>query len=211
MKNILLITGIVALFAVRSATAGTITVHDGFTTASALADFLAASTGTDHTETFDVLNHTPGVTITEGGYSHYGYFRIGGVNPIGEDYIFSDYLRGPEADRYTTFAFNPGTYSFGGDWFLGINGFGLGISINVGGATLTHQINDDSDGHFWGFTSDVPIESVVLSAGTQGGFSETYKMDNLRFSTLAVPESGSTASFLGIAIVLLGLASRRFK
>jgi hypothetical protein len=34
-------------------------------------------------------------------------------------------------------------------------------------------------------------------------------MDDLRFSSFAVPESGSTVAFLGMVIVLLGLARRR--
>lgn len=156
------------------------------------------------TETFDDAILTPGLTFT----SNTGAAFISGG-------VFNDQL---EPGENTTFSFVPVITGFGANFNLTPGGPGLGIvvtSVLPGGGTevVSQEIPNNFSGQFFGFISSGAVASVQLTSGTQGGFGETYNLDNLTFggSVSAVPEpstliSGSMAGLLG-----LGAAWRRRK
>ncbi|TGD64627.1 hypothetical protein EYC08_10135 [Tabrizicola sp. WMC-M-20] len=93
----------------------------------------------------------------------------------------------------TTWSFGSAINGFGGLWNLaGPGGEGTGIALTLtlfGGAVelLSFEVSNTLSGQFFGFISDQSFTSVLFSAGTQGGFAETYNLDNLTTGVAAVP------------------------
>lgn len=113
----------------------------------------------------------------------------------------------------TTWTFSTATYAFGGAWDLespSVDGPGTGIAFYLNGSTLVPgEVPNSFAGSFFGFTSDVPFSSVLMTAGSQGGVSETYEASPIVFAG-AVPEPATWAMIiLGFAGV--GLLSYRRK
>lgn len=104
---------------------------------------------------------------------------------------------GSAADQ-VTFGFATPIQAFGGIFDLTPGGSGLGIQFQVfftgGGSQIVGtEVPDLFNGQFFGFVSDMPISSVQLFGGTQGGAQETFNLDNLQFTH--APEPTSLALF----------------
>lgn len=101
----------------------------------------------------------------------------------------------------TIFNFTSGKSAFGGIFDLaGPGGQGTGILVTLGllgggTETVSAEIPRSLSGGFWGFTSTNPFTSVNFSRGSQVGFVETYRLDNLQVGS-AVPEPGTWALLL---------------
>jgi hypothetical protein len=114
--------------------------------------------------------------------------------------------------RVTTFEFGSSVNAFGGDFDLGVAGFGQGIAVTFQaflGATqvLSQQITGDG---FFGFITDVGslFNKVVFTAGSASGAAETYNLDNLRYglhTPSAVPVPAALFLFAPALLGFLGL------
>jgi hypothetical protein len=96
----------------------------------------------------------------------------------------------------TTYSFAGGSTAFGGFWDESPLGFGTGLQFNInfmgGGSLLLSQQLDGFSGQFFGFVSDTRFSSVTVISGTTADASgETYNVDNVRFSSGAVPEAST--------------------
>jgi len=80
--------------------------------------------------------------------------------------------------------------AWAGDWWDLYNpgGPGTGIQVYLDGVAVPSEIANSTNGTFWGVTSTVPFQNVLLTAGTApGGLQETYYMDNMSFSVVPAP------------------------
>lgn len=114
----------------------------------------------------------------------------------------------------TTFNFTSAQSAFGGIFDLSPGGAGLGIRFTLGrlgGGTevVTQQVANNCVGCFFGFSSTNPFTSVTLNSGTQGGFAETYNLNDLKVAA-AVPEP-STWAFMLIGFGFIGGVMRSAK
>jgi hypothetical protein len=114
--------------------------------------------------------------------------------------------------RTTTFEFGSSVNAFGGDFDLGIAGFGQGIALSFQaflGATqvLSQQITGNG---FFGFITDAGslFNKVIFTAGSSNGSAETYTLDNLRYglhNPSAVPVPAALFLFAPALLGFLGL------
>lgn len=120
---------------------------------------------------------------------------------------------GPGAIDNTTFSYLPGPFLGAGAIFdTSVNGEGSGITVTLnlsGGATQV--ITPDPailglDNGFFGFTSDVPIDSFTLTSN-----SETFDMDNLEFGGISGTATPEPATFSLIGLGIAGLSVLRKK
>lgn len=136
--------------------------------------------------------------------------------------VFHDFVLGsnypPVLAKTTTFNFATAINGFGGNFDFTENGPGEGISFTLTpGGQVSQEIPSTLTGQFWGFISDTAFSSVLLQVGSQGGYGETYTLDNLTVGTLAeavgvAPEPASWAMLLsgfGIVGMILRRARRR--
>ncbi|MCI0462941.1 MAG: PEP-CTERM sorting domain-containing protein [Gemmataceae bacterium] len=130
----------------------------------------------------------------------------------------------PTGNNIAVFEFTPDIFGFGGDWNLNPDTPGTGIEVEavfVGGGSQSVFIDNPSPqvgfNGFFGITSDVAIDRVVLSGGRQGpefGSAEIFDLDNLVFSTFrepstVIPEPSSLALCGLGALVLAGYGWRQ--
>ena len=184
-------------FALGTASAATITT---FTTESSWE----AAAGTFVTEPFDgPLQSFTGVTTDVG--------VIGPARSLLSGSVWND--GGPGAVDNTTFSYLPGPFFGAGAFFdTSVNGEGSGITVTLnltGGGTQV--ITPDPailglDNGFFGFTSDVSIDSFTLTSN-----SETFDMDNLEFGGIPSSATPEPATFSLIGIGIAGLAILRKK
>ena len=89
----------------------------------------------------------------------------------------------------TTFQWAVPVDAVGAEWDLSPGGPGQGLAltaeIHAGGYISIFEIPNTTVGGFVGFVSDDPIDKLVISAGTQSGVAETYRMDNLAWTEAA--------------------------
>ncbi len=143
-----------------------------------------------------------GAGHTPGGFPSAGIFSG----------AFQDRLA-PGAGNTTVWAFSTAVTSFGADWDFNNGGAGTGIDVKIdlllGGIVVAGAILNPSAVTpfvgFWGFTSTIAFDTVILSTGPQAGVAETYSMDNLGFTVIPLP-----APVLMAGSGLLGLAAVRF-
>jgi len=120
---------------------------------------------------------------------------------------------GPSGNENTTFSYVPGPFFGAGAFFdTSVNGEGNGVTVTLnltGGGTQV--ITPDPailglDNAFFGFTSDVSIDSFTLTSN-----SETFDMDNLEFGGIRGAPTPEPATFSLIGIGIAGLAVLRKK
>ena len=92
---------------------------------------------------------------------------------------FIDDSQGP-----STITFFKQLYAFGGNWNLGMDIPGTGISVYIDGiSTHVGDIPNSYTGGFWGFYSDTYFTSVVLTEWNQTGNTfQRYELDNMVFT-----------------------------
>ncbi|MFC0133442.1 PEP-CTERM sorting domain-containing protein [Massilia eurypsychrophila] len=173
--------------------------------------FLAAVTNAG-TDTFDDLPMSPLPTPLSRSAGIHSYFASAGPASIffpagtGTDHWLST---ADSTDSITFSGFSPGVYALGG-FFFGSDANGAflpGTTVTLtalSGETRTVSLTDTLTTTFLGFTSDVPLISVVLTASEIGGAVWPTAND----LTLAVPEPGAYGMLLaGLGVV--GFAARR--
>ena len=83
----------------------------------------------------------------------------------------------------TSFNWSQPVFAAGGTWDLSPAGPGHGLALTVelvvGGQQFAYEIPNSTAGTFVGFTSDAPIEALIVTAGTQPAVAETYSLDGL--------------------------------
>ncbi|GAB5467593.1 MAG: hypothetical protein Kilf2KO_06230 [Rhodospirillales bacterium] len=118
----------------------------------------------------------------------------------------------------TLWTFDSPTNAFGGFWDLaGPAGPGTGIALTVtlfqgGSQLLSTELSRFLQGDFFGVILDESFTSMLLTAGTQPGRAETYKLDNLTIGTLAPVPLPASVFLLGGGIgglMLVGWRRRR--
>ncbi len=158
----------------------------------------AAAAGSYTTETFSSTTLNPGLSV---------------ISTVGQvtGGLWSDRL--VPGSQTTQWNFATPITAFGGNWDLTPGGPGTGIAFTVTFANNTTQsvgteVPDSFSGEFFGFTSSLPIISVLETAGTQPGFAETYNLSNLVYSS-TVPGPIPGAGFAGLAaLALAGVYAR---
>ena len=177
------------LLAATVASAGNVTTFEG---PAGEAAFTAATSDLI-TETFDGGALEPGLTITPGGGSGFTlgppelYYRM--TDSTIFDFDTPIIAFGAEIDTDSGAVAGPGT--------------GLSATIYFSDNTSTNESIPSTDGYvFWGFTSDMGIDQVVISTGSL----ETYRMDNLRWQ---VPEPASLAMIAVAGVFLVRRRRRR--
>jgi hypothetical protein len=158
------------------------------------AGWQSAVGGSFTTETFSSPTLNPGLSVTTSAGSISG--------GLWQDRV----VHGGDS---TTWNFTSPIAGFGGNWDLSPGGPGQGIEFLVtfvGGGTqlVPGEVPNSFTGQFFGFVSNVPIVSVREDGGTQGGNAETHNLDNLVYSSAAIPEPTSLALF-GMTIGAAGL------
>ena len=177
--------------------AAIIEIYDGVGAGELRSDWEAAVGGVFDEENF-ADGIWQGVTATPIGILH-GSFGVSG----GE---FNDRLL---SFNSTEFEFDTPITAFGGNWDLSPGGAGLGIVIDVEGEQVVQEIPNFFTGQFFGFISDVPFTQIILTSGSQGGFAETYSLDNVvSADTTAVPVPEPSTIFL-LCMAAFGLAALR--
>jgi hypothetical protein len=175
------------------------------------AAFLAAVTNAA-TDTFNDLSVAPLPTPLSRTVGPHSYLASAGpvsiFFPAGSD--TDRWLSTAVASDSITFSgFSPGIYALGG-FFFGSDANGAflpGTSVTLtaqSGATETVILNDAMTTTFLGFTSNLPLVSVVLTAAQNG----TAAWPTANDLTLAVPEPGAYAMLLA-GLALAGVAARR--
>lgn len=176
------------------------------------ADFLAAAAATPDTTTELETFSGPAVTapglsvVTHGGWhpngAGYGYIANGEWNDcVGRD---CDVI----SDSTTVWTFAKPIYAFGATfdyagWQLS-PGFSPGLSLNYG------LVDPPIQNGFFGFVSDQPMSSVVVTENAWADFipevpEQLYRMDNLYFAEDSpVPEPATWALLLVGAGLLVG-------
>jgi len=111
------------------------------------------------------------------------------------------------------FTFDTAVTAFGFDWNDRdtTDGYELVVLGNsIGSAASAVPYPRVSGSGFFGLVNDTPFSSVLLRQVQRGGFVEDMSMDNVRFSTAAVPEPATLAVFgIGACIAGFGAARRR--
>lgn len=96
----------------------------------------------------------------------------------------------------STFSWSLPVDAVGGIWDLSPGGPGHGLALNAeihtGGNVFIYEIPNTTVGAFIGFTSDDPIDSLTISAGSVYANAETYNLDNLTWA-----EASKTVSVNG--------------
>jgi hypothetical protein len=98
----------------------------------------------------------------------------------------------------TTWTFADLKTAFGGNWDLSPGGAGQGIQLYIDATPVSSIIDHNYVGEFFGFTSTVAFNKVVVTGDSQAGVAETYTMDNMVYD--------SPASAIPEPITMLGLA-----
>jgi VPDSG-CTERM motif len=129
------------------------------------------------------------------------YLTVGSPNrPSEVDIIFSQSLRyfgmyfgSPDAYNHITFQFQSGATTF---------------ATFTGDQLSTIDHGDQTVGVYVNFFADAAqaFDKVVMTST-----SPAFESDNHAYSTTAVPDGGTTASLLGLALGFVGLLSRRLK
>lgn len=165
--------------------------------------FEAAVDGTA-VEDFTDATLVPGLTImSDSGFISGGRFQ--------------DFLGNSNNPTQTAFLTAQALIGIGGEFDLGAAGSGPGSGIQItaffvggGSQALPIEIPNSFTGNFFGFTSDMAFDKVVLSSGSQLGPTgvESYDLDNLTLAPSAVPLPG-TLPLLGGALAALALFQRK--
>lgn len=152
------------IFIASAASAATITTYTD------KATWDAATSGPVFTEDFEdaTLNCTLSI-VSDAGVIGSGLWNDRVTVGVGET---------------TSFNWSQPVFATGGNWDLaGPGGPGQGLALTVdiisGGSQFAYEIPNTTAGSFVGFTSDEPIDSLVVTAGTQFAVAETYSLDNL--------------------------------
>ena len=109
----------------------------------------------------------------------------------------------------TTWTFDNPISGWGGDFDCTPGGAGTGIAIKLENGAMfdvVTEIPDTCAGEFYGFVSDMPFTSVMLTEGTQGGSAETYHFDNMVYSFFIIV-AGELLSLDTTALLIGGITS----
>ena len=186
---------------VQAANAAIIEIYEGVGAGELRSDWEAAVDFTFDEEDFSD-GIWQGVTATASGGGHFG-FGVSGGN-------FNDRLT---TTNSTEFVFDVPINAFGANWDLSPGGSGLGIAIEVEGVFVVLEIPNSFTGEFFGFISDVTFTSLILTAGTQGGFAETFDLDNVVITDstpdnmMPVPEP---STMILLCVVAFGLVTLKY-
>lgn len=147
------------------------------------------------TEDFADAQLNAGVSVVSSESGH--------INPSLE--VYQDVLASTSQNEPTTvWTFAPAVTGFGGNWTLGGPG-GSGNSLQVYIADSSEYvgfISNSYSGGFWGFMSDVPLESVRLVGGS-GTHQQHYSLDDMVY--VPIPEPGTLVlAWVGVGVVMAG-------
>lgn len=157
-------------------------------------------------EDFSNPAHTPGLSMTS---------DVGAINHGAWTDIVSSGTSARNRQVWeTTLVFSSPTTGFGGIWDLRPAGYGTGIKITLfaGTEALGWTEIDGLKGDFWGLLSDTAFDRAVLSAGSQRGAKETYRLDDLRLASgspgnlSAVPIPAAAWLFVSGLFGLIGIS-----
>jgi len=154
-------------------------------------------------EDFNDTTLTTGLTITSESTS---YSISGGV--------MNDIVGG-SSGLTTAFEFGSAVNAFGGDFDLSPGGLGTGIEVTMSfffGTTEVLSQEIIGNGFFGFITSPTTLfNKVIFSAGSVGGYQETYTLDNLRYGlhTAAVPVPAAVWLFGSALMGLFGVSRRK--
>lgn len=170
-----------------------------------LADF-QASFVSGSLEEFEDATLNAGLTIT----SNTGDFSIAGG-------VMNERVVRNTADM-VMFEFGSSVNAFGADFDLGVAGFGQGLTFTYQlflGATEVLAQEMTGNG-FFGFITEPStlFNKVIITAGTQPGSAETFKLDNLRYglhNPAAVPVPAALFLFAPALLGFLGLRRKGAK
>lgn len=184
-----------ALSFTTGAMAATVTVFSGDE-----AGWKTMVGNTRPTESFDSSSLIPWLSVVS---------TVGTVFRDANNSYWSDSLvRGQQT---TTWTFQSQTTAFGGNWNLApgntstsATGSGIAITMifgNGGRQPLFFEVPATFMGQFFGFVSSEPFTSVLLTAGSQGGSRESYRLDNIIFATPASVVAPGPVAGAGLPLV----------
>lgn len=128
-------------------------------------------------------------------------FTSGGASPTGTTYVQSQAYNFSGNYSALVITFDEEIAAFGGNFS---SGSGNQLEMLVDGELLLGGVANAGD--FFGFTSDKAFSRIELRARAGSGY--TYTLDNLTFSTAAVPEPASWAMMI-CGFGLVGSTMRR--
>jgi hypothetical protein len=188
MKKLLIVCAIVSFIACSANAAITV-----YTDRSAWE----AAVGDYQEEFFDDAIFAPGVSVV----SDVGLVQAG-TGVLGPDGVWWDRVSPPDFGlATTTWSFANPLVGFGAYWDLNYpGGPGTGITLSLDGNPVGTEILNSTEGGFFGVTSTVPFNSVLVANGTQAYGVETYEMDNMVTSTIPAPGAILLGS-IGLGVV----------
>jgi hypothetical protein len=187
-KAVLLVAAVAMCLAASQAAQGTTTIY---TSRSAWE----TAVGAFEEEAFNDTTLNPGLSV------------VTNAGSIGSGVWNDRVVLGGDQTTWT-FA-NPKT-AFGANWDLSPGGFGQGIQLFLDATPVSGFIAEYSGG-FYGLTSSVAFNNVVVTGDGQAGVAETYTMDNMVYDapTGAVPEPVTLMSMVGAGLALAGYVRKR--
>jgi hypothetical protein len=157
-----------------------------------------SAVGAYNEESFDDGVLDPGVSvISDNGKILPGVFVLGPDN-VWWDQVIPVEEGGPAT---TTWSFATPLVGFGAYWDLaGPGGPGKNLALFLNGTLVGTEIANTTQGGFFGVTSSVSFNSVLVTSGSESGWCETYEMDDMVYAPIPAPGAILLGS-IGVSIV----------